>query len=492
MIRVTYGIASSSFHSTRCLKEVAKRTCNSKVQIHLEHSFYVDDFLGGANSVEDARKLIADLHSKLLKYGFPLRKWASSCFTLIKELPDELRETANECEILSDDYKIKALGIIWKPNLDIICFKTDLPAVTVFTKRSLLSVTANLYDPMGWLSPIIIVFKILLQQIWLTGVKWDKLVPEPIKQQFLQHYSELKKLSQILMPRAIVKNAIQDLQLLVFCDASEKAYAAVSYARTTDVFGNVSSHLITSKTKVAPVKVVSMPRLELCGAHLAAKLLEATMSTLQITGLEQSFDAWTDSIITLQWLSQLPRTWTTIVANRVSYIQEIIKRDSWNHVPTNDNPADLASRGLSVEDTVNCRLWWSGPEWLPHPKSYWPQLDVQSSSVLPEKHELKETSKAKNRTFTPVEATTLTSSQRLNSSTQVLPTEKFCSFNKLINVVSNVIRFINALRIRIDCHTPQTEAETEAETEIRRIAIAKIIRQDQIQTFPDEYAILRR
>ena len=74
MTRVTYGIASSSFHSTRCLKEVAKRTCNSKVQYHLEHSFYVDDFLVGANSVEDARKLIADLHSELLKYGFPLRK----------------------------------------------------------------------------------------------------------------------------------------------------------------------------------------------------------------------------------------------------------------------------------------------------------------------------------------------------------------------------------------------------------------------------------
>ena len=82
--------------------------------------------------------------------------------------------------------------MIWKPNLDIICFITDLPAVTVLTKGSLFPATAKLYDPMGWLSPIIIVFKILLQQIWLTGVKWDELVLEPIKQQFLQYYSELK------------------------------------------------------------------------------------------------------------------------------------------------------------------------------------------------------------------------------------------------------------------------------------------------------------
>ena len=104
--------------------------------------------------------------------------------------------------------------------------------------------------------------------------------------------------------------------------------------------------------------------------------------------------------------------------------------------------------------------------------------------MLPEKRELKETSKAK--TFTPVEVTTLTSNQRLISSIQVLSTKIFSSFNRLINVVSNVLRFINALRKRIDCHTPQL-----AETEIRRIAIAKIIRQDQIQTFPDEYAILR-
>ena len=133
MISVTYGIGSSSFHSARCLKEVAKRTCNSQVQYHLELSFYVDDFLGGANSVEDARKLIADLHSEVLKYGFLLRKWVSSCSTFIKELPDELRKTANECEILSDDYETKALGMTWKPNLDIICFKTDIPAVTVLT-----------------------------------------------------------------------------------------------------------------------------------------------------------------------------------------------------------------------------------------------------------------------------------------------------------------------------------------------------------------------
>ena len=139
MTRETYGIASSAFHSTRCLKEVAKRTCNLKVQYHLEHSFYVDDFLDGANSVEDARKLISDLHSELPKYGFPLRNWVSSCSTLIEELPDELRESAKECGILSDDYKIKALGLIWKPNLDIICLKTDLPDVTVLTKRSLLS-----------------------------------------------------------------------------------------------------------------------------------------------------------------------------------------------------------------------------------------------------------------------------------------------------------------------------------------------------------------
>ena len=105
-----------------------------------------------------------------------------------------------------------------------------------------------------------------------------------------------------------------------------------------------------------------MPRLELCGAHLAAKLLDGPMSTLQITGLEQSFHAWTDSTITFQWLSQLPRTWNTFVANRVSYIQEIIKRDSWNHVPQMTNqqiwpqgdsqlkiPLTLAFGGLALE-----------------------------------------------------------------------------------------------------------------------------------------------
>ena len=150
------------------------------------------------------------------------------------------------------------------------------------------------------------------------------------------------------------------------------------------------------------------------------------MSTLHITGLEQSFHAWTDSTISLQWLSQLPRTWATFVANRVSYVQEIIKRDSWNHVPTNDSPADLASRRLSVKDTVNSRLWCSGPESLPHPKFYWPQLDVPSLSVLPKKRELKETSKAKNKTFVHSLLYKVRHSQAVKESIQVL---KFCQIN---------------------------------------------------------------
>ena len=109
----------------------------------------------------------------------------------------------------------------------------------------------------------------------------------------------------------------------MFCDASERAYTAVFYTRTVDELGFKSVHLLTSKTKVAPVKVISIPRLELCAAYLGSKLLETILTVFEVLDLEITNHAWTDSTIVLQWLAQLPKTWNTFIANRVSHIQEI-------------------------------------------------------------------------------------------------------------------------------------------------------------------------
>ena len=133
------------------------------------NSFYVDGFLGGAKSLEEAIQLVNDLRQELLKYGFPLRKWSSNDQNL-QSISNELRAEKDNLNLFADDYKVKALGISWKPNQDVFIFKCSLDPVKKLTKRNLLSETSKLFDPLGWLAPLIIQFKILMQQTWVRGL----------------------------------------------------------------------------------------------------------------------------------------------------------------------------------------------------------------------------------------------------------------------------------------------------------------------------------
>ena len=185
MKRVTYGIASSAFHSTRCLKEVANRAHSSNVADSLNKCFYVDDFLGGANSIDEARSLIRELCQEFAKFGFELRKWTSSDPDLTSELPSEMRETSNQLELFSEKYQIKALGICWKPISNTFVFSIDLDEIERMTKRTLLSDSSKVFDPIGWIAPVIIAFKCLIQQTWIEGVSWDEELPDSISCQWI-------------------------------------------------------------------------------------------------------------------------------------------------------------------------------------------------------------------------------------------------------------------------------------------------------------------
>ena len=175
---------------------------------------------------------------------------------------------------MDNNYKIITLGVPWKPNSDHFGFYSNLTVQGNVTKRQLLSETAKLFDPVGWLSPIVIRFKVLLQKLWVQGIEWDQLVSKEIQNEWEQIKDDLPNLAELKLQRCISpQGKIANVQLHLFTDASEMAYAAVIYARITDVDGHFVSKLIASKTRVAPIKTVSLPRLELCAAHLGIKLL---------------------------------------------------------------------------------------------------------------------------------------------------------------------------------------------------------------------------
>ena len=260
-----------------------------------------------------------------------------------------------------------------------------LPPLGNITKRFLVSDVAKTFDVLGWYSPCTIKMKILFQQLWEMKVDWDDEVPESVRESWLKWRSELDLLSTKNVPRCYhdKTTSVTSMELHGFSDASELAYSAVVYLRMECADGSIQIGLVLSKTKVAPIKRLTIPRLELCGAQLLARLLHHVRIVLNIP-LDKSY-AWTDSTIVLHWLVGSPRRFKTYVGNRVSNIVELLGPERWHHVSGLDNPADCASRGLFPSELIDHSLWWNGPEWLKLPSSSWPdQMQVPGSFTIPD------------------------------------------------------------------------------------------------------------
>ena len=170
---------------------------------------------------------------------------------------------------------------------------------TELTKRLILSDSAKIFDPLGLVSCVTIVVKIIFQRLWERGIDWDSPLPADIERDWKEWRNQLPELSSLRIPRcyAPINCQIVDRQLIGFSDASERAYSAMVYLRSVDTAGGVHISLVEAKTKVAPIKKVSLPRLELCGAHLLARLVKHLKAILEIP--TKDINAFTDSTIVL-------------------------------------------------------------------------------------------------------------------------------------------------------------------------------------------------
>ena len=391
MTRVAYGVRSSAHHSTRALQEKAHVEYDSQTTAVVLRDFAVDDLLTGASSLEDALELQKRITTELKKTGFNLRKWSSSSSEFMHRLPEALQEAPSAYIIEDRNHSIKVLGIKWIPLGDYFCFTTREFEVDNPTKRQLLSNIAKLYDPLGWLSPAKIKFKLLIQETWLAGVGWDEAVGDSIATKWRSAKDIFSDLAQIKLNRCVLlPGKIDTTELHVFCDASERAYAAVVYSRIQDDLGTIRVQLLSAKSKVAPIKTVSLPRLELCAADLGGKLVTICKDALEKLGVQiDSIHGWTDSTIVSSWLAYYPSNWSTFVGNRDSSIQKAIAPEQWMHVDSSNNPADCASRGLLSQELTTFQLWWDGPSWLTTDRNQWPQQSVVPKMMPPERRKNK-------------------------------------------------------------------------------------------------------
>lgn len=381
----TYGLKSSPFLAIRSLWELADRESLSypRAAAILKEDLYVDDICTGASSEEEAKILRDELIGILKSAGYELRKWLSNSPALLEGLPDDHQQDPHLFENIDNPNMLSVLGVQYKPVQDIFTYNVDLDVPRTWTKRSVLSTVARTFDPNGWICPVIFSAKCFMQTLWTAGIGWD----EPISGNLLSFWatfvSSLPAVNEISLPRSMLPPGRYKASLHGFCDASERGYAAAVYLRAVDEAGRVKISLITAKSKVAPLRtLMTIPKLELSGAALLARLLNHVTSTLGRTIEIGATYAWTDSQIVLCWLRSTVHTLEVFVANRVSQIQKSDTPLIWRHVPGELNPADCASRGCLGPDLIDHPLWW-GPEWLSRSELEWPRSPVLSTGPLP-------------------------------------------------------------------------------------------------------------
>lgn len=463
--RVAFGQTAAPFLAIRAMQQCAsdhEQEFKRGAEI-VKTSFYVDDLLTGAESSGTARSLITEITGVLNHGQFPLSKWCSNDM----EVNSFTRGSAQDVEIKDPEMK-SVLGLLWQPKHDRFAYKVSIGhSPELWTKRNIVSEIGKLYDPNGFIAPIIVLAKQLIQAMWIAKIGWDDPVSDDIIEKWKLFRTNLYDITRIRIPRWLGTYQGAEIQLHGFSDASKDAYGCCIYARTLYTNGQIKVRLIQCKTKVAPIKTLSIPRLELSGAYLLAKLFKVILRTINIP-IEHSF-CWVDSEVVLQWLHKSPGDLKTFVCNRVAYIQEFMLDYSvpWNWVAGVENPADIASRGATPAQLYDNQLWWEGPPWLHDFEENWPKQKLV--------HKMDDTSETTHE-IRPISMTVVSAPQLRKSDSSIKNGfdlfEAYDNYLTLWHVIAYVYRAAANFKQRNKANYNQSTL-TDEELEAARLVIIR-------------------
>ncbi|XP_028982670.1 uncharacterized protein LOC107048746 [Diachasma alloeum] len=379
---VTYGLNCSPWLSLSVLQQLAEDEgyrFPAAVET-LTRGRYVDDIYGGAETEDGLKEIATQLQGLCHAGGFSLQKWSSNC----PEALHELGLSTDEEIIQFEESVTKVLGLCWHQSTDTFRYKSkDFNPATI-TKRVVSSEIAQIFDPLGFIAPVVVQGKILLQDLWRLKLKWDDPLPDEYVQRWKTFRENLNDLDRVTVPRWLrISTETLNIQIHGFADASTVAMSAVVYIRTKTINDSTSTVLVCAKTKVAPLKRMTIPRLELTAALLLTQLVASTKKMLQLDQVDTYL--WSDSSVALAWIRSHASRWKDFVHNRVVKIQETLPNATWRHVSGKENPADCASRGISPSQLEDHQLWWSGPEWINQDPEEWPQSSIDAPAMdIPE------------------------------------------------------------------------------------------------------------
>ena len=364
-----FGATSSpacANYALRATADMYEKRCGSVASMFVKRNFYVDDGLLSVETENEACQLIKDTRELCAYGGFNLHKLLCNRKQVLASVsPDICLKDIQKLDLNYDELPTeRTLGIEWVVEIDKFQFRITLNSKPC-TRRGILSTVSSIFDPLGLVSPFIMTGKKILQSVLQDKADWDDPVPEDLAAKWERWKLELDDLAKIQIPRCY-KNANFGSPIAVelhhFSDASLIGYGECSYIRQINKNGDVATSLLTAKARVAPVKSMTVPRLELTAAVTAAKVATFLKYELDYDNVTNYF--WTDSKVVLGYIRNEAKRFHIFVANRVQQIHDLSEVSKWNYVNTAENPSDLPSRGATPKELQNSSLWWNGPAFL--------------------------------------------------------------------------------------------------------------------------------
>eukprot|EP00795_Rhopilema_esculentum_P008763 gene8763-biopygen9751 len=356
----------------------------------VDKNFYVDGMLKSVRSTDEAIWMQRQLTELLSCGGFHLTKWSSSCRKVLDSIPQN--ERSKDLKHLNIQYDAlpveRTLGLEWNIESDTFRFKInskERPA----TRRGILSIISSIFDPLGFVAPFVLPAKRLLQAS-CKDLEWDKEISGENLINWNQWLVQMPMLENFQMRRCIKVPEFGTCitqEIHHFSDASETGYGTVSYLRTVHQNGKIKTAFLFAKSRLAPLKRITIPRLELTAAALAVKIDTMLKNELEICIHKSMF--WTDSTSVLRYINNKDKRFHTFVANRITVIHEGSDPEQWRYVPTKSNPADDASRGMTANELLRSERWISGPEFLLQTKDKWPKCNVSIAGIPEDDVEVK-------------------------------------------------------------------------------------------------------
>ncbi|XP_062716624.1 uncharacterized protein LOC134292014 [Aedes albopictus] len=439
----------------------------------IQDHHYVDDYLDSFRTTREAVEVVNDVKYVHSKGGFEIRNFRSNEEEVLWGIGEPKQEGSKALALVRAETTESVLGMKWMPSNDVFTYtfamRRDLQPILeddhTPTKREVLKVIMSLFDPLGFVSFFLIHGKMMMQDVWATGIDRDDQISEELYLRWRRWIQYFPQLDTLRIPRCYFGTPFPEnfdrIELHVLVDASDTAYACVAYYRLETESG-IRLALICAKTKVAPVKVLSVPRLELKAAVLGSRVLE-TIQGYHTYPISRRV-LWSDSSTVLAWIRSEHRRFNKFVAVRVGEILTTTNAREWRWVPSGWNVADMGTKWKNGPDFSPSNPWFHGPSFLHQPEEYWPE-QVQYTTTIEE----------------------LRASNTHITATPLIDVSRFSNWTRLQCAMAFALRFIDNVRLKSKGLTLQLGVLQQEELKRAEETLWKVA---QAEAFSEEISIL--